>query len=274
MKIIIYIILVVILMYCLDFYRVVREPFQNNVANNNNNNNNNKNKNNTSEISQELGNSLLRQLRLLDANKQKTTNIAHNSFNEPNQFIPYVEHNFRKINQIQEDNINRTNKEYRDKLKSLQKQINSYRSKIDLDTNLDVRTIKSISSNQNGQALTVVPIANDKHLVVVNNKCMASNNVGYYQLDTCNYSDPYQHFQLTPVYHDIDYNLQIAPGKKKVEGELDSQNRIIKYPFYTIKSVTSGNCLQNKDSIVTIQGCEANSSQRWSGSEVLHKCKK
>lgn len=216
---------------------------------------------------------LVIQLQVLKENMPKTNKIISDDFEGPNAFVPFVVNNMNQINKAQKDNHDNKQKLVKEQVELLKSKINSFRDHLELESGRDMKTIKSISSSQNGQPLTVVPISNDKHLVVVNNKCFSSNSVGLYNLDKCNYLDFKQHFNLNPVYHDIDYNINLAPSSKKVINSKDNNNKDIKYPFVMVKSHTNGNCLVNTNGSVYLAPCKATADFRWNPSTLLYQCK-
>lgn len=216
---------------------------------------------------------LLRQLEILKENMPKTNKIVQNDFSGPNAFIPYVINNLNEITQVQKDNYNDEHKIREEKVNLLNEKLKGFREQLELEGGRDMTTIKSIASNQNGQPLTVLPVSNRNHLVVVNNKCLSSNSVGHYDLADCNYLEPKQHFKLNPVYHDIDYNINLAPSARKAENGIDAHGKGIKYPFVLVKSHTSGNCLVNTDGKVYMAPCKAETDYRWNPSTSLYKCK-
>lgn len=218
-------------------------------------------------------NGLVNQLQVLKENMPKTNKIIRNDFEGPNAFVPFVVNNMNQINKAQKQNHDNNKKLAKEKVDLLKSKINSFRDHLELESGRDMTTIKSISSNQNGQPVTVVPVSNDKHLVVVNNKCLSSNSVGLYKLDDCNYLDFKQHFKLNPVYQDIDYNINLAPSSKKVINSKDNNNKNVKYPFVMVKSHTSGNCLVNTDGNIYLAPCKATSDFRWNPSTLLYQCK-
>jgi hypothetical protein len=218
-------------------------------------------------------NGLVNQLQILKENMPKTNKIIRTDFEGPNAFVPYVVNNMNQINKVQKENHENKHKLVKEKVDLLKSKINSFRDYLELESGREMKTIKSISSSQNGQPLTVIPVSNDKHLVVINNKCFSSNTVGLYKLDNCNYLDFKQHFKLNPVYHDIDYNINLAPSSKKVINSKDNNNKDVKYPFIMVKSHTNGNCLANTDGNVYLSPCNATDDFRWNPSTLLYQCK-
>jgi hypothetical protein len=216
---------------------------------------------------------MLRQLEILKESMPKTNKIVQNDFKGPNAFIPYVINNLNKITKAQDDNYKQNHGIRKEKVQLFNNKIKSFRDHLEMEGVKDMNTIKSISSSQNGQPLTVLPVSNSNHMVVINNKCLSANSVGMYELDNCNYLEPKQHFKLNPVYHDIDYNINLAPSSEKaVEGK-DANGNVVRYPFVLVKSHTSGNCLINTDGQIYMGPCKAKTEQRWNPSTSLYKCK-
>lgn len=216
---------------------------------------------------------LLRQLEILKKSMPKTNKIVQSDFKGPNAFIPYVINNLNKITEAQSDNFKQNHEIRNEKVKIFNEKLKSFRDQLELEAGRDMNTVKSISSSQNGQPLTVMPVANNNHMVIINNKCLSANSVGLYDLADCNYLEPKQHFKLNPVYHDIDYNINLAPSSKKAQNGKDADGNVIRYPFVLVKSHTSGNCLINTDGQVYMGPCKAKTEHRWNPSTSMYKCK-
>ena len=235
----------------------------------------NKANNKENNSSMEESKALLNELEILKANLPKTNEVTHSSLEgSNNKFMPYFVNNLENILKLQKQAQDNFKLEQSEKINKLKEKANSFRDRLEIESGRDKSTIHSIVSNQNGQPLTVVPIANEKHLVIVNNKCMSGDTVNNYDLYACNYLDPKQHFKLETVYHDIDYNLHLAPSTKKVMQSSDDDNDNINYPFFLVKSFTNGNCLSNKNSNLTLEPCHASNTQRWTGSNNMIDCNK
>jgi hypothetical protein len=218
---------------------------------------------------------LLNELKILKANLPKTNEVTLNSLEgSNNKFMPYFVNNMENILKLQKQSQDAFKAEQSDKINKLKSQAGNFRDILEIEAGRDKSTIHSIVSNQDGQPLTIVPVANDRHLVIVNNKCMSTDTVNNYDLYACNYQDPKQHFQLETVYHDTDYNLNLAPSTPRVIQSTDDDKDNINYPFFLVKSFTSGNCLSNKNSNLTIEPCHATKTQRWTASNNLLTCNK
>lgn len=216
---------------------------------------------------------MLKQLELLQGNLSKTTKIIANDFSGPNNFVPYVVNNMTKLNKLETKNQKKANKEYQKTVDNLNEKIKNFRYQLEMENGRDIKTIKSITSVESGQPITVMPINHKSHVVVVNNKCLSADSVGSFDLNTCNYMDAKQHFNLNPIYHDTDYNINLAPSMKKVNNTVDETGLNVKYPFVMVKSESSGNCLGNVDGQVFLKPCQANSQYRWTPSTSLYQCK-
>jgi hypothetical protein len=267
MNIIIYVLAVVIILYVICYHHTITniERFwidENNVINN---------VTNTTE-NNDVVNNVLDKLQIIKDKLPNTGDIMQHDLMGTNKFIPLVSSHFNTLNRTQSDSFNEIHNKQQNTVTSLKQQITNFRDKLEMESGRDFKSILSITSNQNGQPLSVIPISNDKHLVLVNNKCLSSNSVDNYDITQCNYLDSKQHFKLNPVYHDIDYNINLAPSVPKIGGGMDKDKKNIKYPFVLVKSEASGNCLANKDSQLYISKCEADENQRWFGSTSLYKC--
>jgi hypothetical protein len=119
--------------------------------------------------------------------------------------------------------------------------------------------INSIKSLQNSQPLNVNQLENGKYMINVNGKCLRSNALNRTSVKSCNQDDPSQYFELNIIYDKDTY-------KNKIGSNPMIDNTQIRYPFSIIKSVTNGNCLTNKDSIITTRPCIPNVSQQWENS--------
>lgn len=231
------------------------------------------NESTNSNINYEDAEHMLEQLEILKNNMSKTNKIVMNDFSEPNNFIPYVVNNFKKLNNIEKKNEKATQARYDQKISELKNKIKNFRYQLDLENGKDIKTVKSITSVESGQPISVLPVNHKNHVVIVNNQCLSADAVGSYDLKTCNYMDPKQHFNLNPIYHDIDYNIQLSPSSQKVNNSVDEGNLSVTYPFMMVKSESSGNCLGNADGNIFLKPCKAKSEYRWIPSTSLYQCK-
>lgn len=122
-----------------------------------------------------------------------------------------------------------------------------------------VLKVKSIKSVQNSQPLNVNQLENGKYMINVNGQCLKSNGLNRTSVKSCNQDDPSQYFELNVIYNKDDY-------KNNVGDSLLINNPTFKYPFSIMKSTTNGNCLTNKDSVLSMRPCEPNISQQWKNS--------
>lgn len=138
--------------------------------------------------------------------------------------------------------------------------------------NLPTPKYQSIKSLQNGMDINIASI-DDKgnYMVQVNKKCLtASGGVGNYGLSQCNKEDLKQKFAVSPIYNYTYYNNILEHG-------LDSSNVAegdkYPYPFMAVKSVNTGDCLQNNYGSLSIEPCQIRKSQRWLGINNPVLCK-
>ena len=132
--------------------------------------------------------------------------------------------------------------------------------------------VRSIKSYNNGMKMSVVPLSDNRHLVRVNNGCLSCDSVGNYNVVPCAVSDVEQQFELHEIHNQTYYNSNLEPGVPKLNNQNNQTNKNIKYPFYLARSVTSGNCLQNNHTKISVQPCNVKTSQRWSSLEGNNVC--
>jgi hypothetical protein len=138
--------------------------------------------------------------------------------------------------------------------------------------NIPTPKYQSIKSLQNGIDINIASI-DDKgnYMVQVNKKCLtASGGFGNYGLSQCNKADLKQKFAVSPIYNYTYYN-------NILENNLDSSNVVAgdkyPYPFMVVKSVNTGDCLQNNYGSLSIEPCQIRKSQRWLGINNPVLCK-
>lgn len=271
MSIIIYTLTIIIILYALYYYHNMKdiEKFLSKSATNN------MNKSNISTESTGSNDVMIKLRQQIDEIKSKlpnNKNITSGTIND-SSFTNLLREQITRLNKVQSANFNELNKKKSEHLTELKTKLNNFREQLEMESGRDPTMILSVTSHQNGQPLSVLPVTNNKHVVMFNNKCLSSNSVGNYDLKDCNYQDINQQFTLTPVYHDIDYNSQLNGSVPKVN-ITDNNDKKIKYPFMMIKSATSGNCVANEDSKVYVTQCKGEENQRWHGSTSLYKCAK
>lgn len=249
------------------------EKFTTNSTEDTTNSTENINTTTTPTVNNNSAEDMLKQMEMLQHSMPKADKIVSNNFDGPNDFIPNVVNNFNKINESQKYNYTTKNNEYNTKIKSLEDKISGFRHQLEIESGRDSKLIKSITSVESGQPITVLPVSHDEHVVIVNNECLTTNTVGSYDLDVCNYMDAKQHFNLNPVYHDIDYNVKLSPSSKKIVNSIDETGLSVKYPFMMVKSKTSGNCLGNIDGNIYLKPCQGKPEYRWTPSTSLYQCK-
>jgi hypothetical protein len=122
--------------------------------------------------------------------------------------------------------------------------------------------INSIRSLQNSQPLNVEHLENGNYLIKVNKQCLETNGLARTRLKPCNVDNPNQYFSLDTMFNVDDYQNNL--NNKGETYKIDKSQ--FKYPFNIVKSLASGNCLTNNNSILTITPCNPNISQHWAGS--------
>jgi hypothetical protein len=118
--------------------------------------------------------------------------------------------------------------------------------------------INSIKSLQNSQPLNINQLDNGKYMVNINGKCLKSNALNRTSVKSCNQDDPSQYFELNVI---LDKNTY-----KNTIGNNDVDIKAFKYPFSIIKSAANGNCLTNRNSIISTRPCVPDISQQWQNS--------
>lgn len=222
----------------------------------------------------EMDNSInfIKELEIIKQSLPKTKQITSNQIIDESPFAEMVGQKINKLNEAEADAFNQQNKQQTETVQKLRTKLNNFRDQLEIEWGRDPQMILSVTSHQNGQPVSVLPVSNNKHIVMVNNKCLSCNSVGKYELQDCDNQNINQHFKLSPVYNDTDYNAQLDATVPKVKGT-DNHGKKIKYPFMIIKSVTSGNCLANENGNIYMGHCKGNESQRWNGSTSIYKCK-
>ncbi len=122
-----------------------------------------------------------------------------------------------------------------------------------------VLKVNSIKSLQNSQPLNVNQLDNGKFMINVNGQCLKSTGLNRTTLKSCNQDDPSQYFELNVIYNKDEYKNSVGDSPL-------INNPIFKYPFSIVKSSANGNCLTNKDSVLSTRPCEPNISQQWKNS--------
>ncbi len=158
-------------------------------------------------------------------------------------------------------------KKYNEKELIQKKEIDDLKNKINsmMDDNIivipenTVKKINSIKSLQNSQPLNINQLENRKYMVNMNGKCLRTNALNRTSVKSCNQDDPSQYFELNIILDKETYKNNI--GNNPI---LDTSS--FKYPFSILKSVANGNCLTNKDSILSTRPCVPDISQQWENS--------
>jgi hypothetical protein len=119
--------------------------------------------------------------------------------------------------------------------------------------------INSIKSLQNSQPINLTSLDNGKYMVNINGQCLKSTALNRTTVKSCNQDDPSQYFELNMIYEKDTYKNNI--GDNPI-----IDNSTFKYPFSILKSSSNGNCLTNKDSILSTRPCIPDISQQWENS--------
>lgn len=211
-------------------------------------------------------------------NTQITTdlNLLDSAFNNaPKMTTDKILYDLYSYSLGQKTSINNTNTDNSIKsqadLASVQSDLNFLDGQLS-QLNLPTPKYQSIKSLQNGMDINIASI-DDKgnYMVQVNKKCLtASSGIGNYGLSQCNKEDLKQQFAVSPIYNYTYYNNILEHG-------LDSSNVAeadkYPYPFMVVKSVNTGDCLQNNYGSLSIEPCQIRKSQRWLGINNPVLCK-
>jgi hypothetical protein len=165
-----------------------------------------------------------------------------------------------------EKNVN----EKLEKMESLQKYMNNM-----LDNNYDLSKydFKSIKSLQNGLNLSIKKINNkNEYLIGLNKKCITLDNIGGYDIKSCDENNINQYFNINNIQNDINYKYNLEPGM--ILNRDVNPNGDLKYPFSILKSVNHQNCLQNNHNKISVLPCQSKKSQRWVPSKETIQCNK
>ena len=128
--------------------------------------------------------------------------------------------------------------------------------------------IKSVRSVENSQPLNLIPLENQKHMIAVNGQCLKTDPQARTSVAACNQNDPNQYFDLRLVTDQEDYKSQVdVLGSYYTSPEKDTE-----YPFHLVKSVTSGNCLENDKSMISFKPCKMIKKQQWKGFTKYQQC--
>lgn len=152
-------------------------------------------------------------------------------------------------------------------------EINKLKAELyNLDHNSDlqikeVKKINSIRSLQNNQPLSVIPLNNNKHLIKLNDGCLAVDSQARPSIKPCNEKDQEQYFNLNLINDKDQYqrNLDIL-------GTYHDSEKGYNFPFHQVKSVSSSNCLDNDDSMISVRPCTPSINQQWDISFNNHSC--
>lgn len=213
------------------------------------------------EILTNQGKDFLAQLE--QTNQKDISNMFATEIDDNSTFMQYIHTNIDKITDLQKGIHDSKNKQYQARIKSVQDKISGFRSLLDNESHV-INTIKQIISVQNGLKLTVLPVSNNRYIIRVNEKCLSTNEVNRYSLETCKHNEIKQHFYIIPIYTKTEYQKYIKTP----------QVTNVSYPFYLITSVTNDNCLTNTNGNLTIEPCSDDIRQRWKISNDLIVCDK
>ena len=257
MKIILVLILIIGLYIFLNYYMNMNKNFDKNCNKNSNKISENfvvsPNKYLDNEINDKLNDAIskLNEINVIKPiNKQDIYDLTTKEIDEKNASF-YVNYNKREEGQNM-------------KIKSLKNQVNEFMNENTFVLPNNEIKISSIKSLQNSQPLNVEHLENGNYLIKVNKQCLETNGLARTRLKPCNVDNPNQYFSLDTMFNVDDYqnnlnNINIGETYKIDKGEF-------KYPFNIVKSLASGNCLTNNNSILTITPCNPNISQQWTGS--------
>lgn len=199
---------------------------------------------------------------LEQTNQKDISNMFATDISDDSAFMQYVKHNIDNITNLQKSIHDSKHAQYEARLKAVQDKINGFRGLLDSENQVS-NVIKQIISVQNGLKLTVLPVANSRYIVLMNDKCLSTNGVNRYQLDTCKHNDVKQHFHIIPIYTKQEYMKHLKVYQKDTN---------VSYPFYLVSSVSNDNCLTNNNNNITIEPCGDDVRQRWNISNDLIVC--
>ncbi len=200
---------------------------------------------------------------LEQTNQKDISNMFATDIDDNSTFMQYVKTNIDNITNLQRGIHDSKNAQYQARIKAVQDKISGFRSLLDNETRI-ANVIKQIISIQNGLKLTVLPVANNRYIVLMNDKCLSTNEVNRYTLETCKHNDIKQHFYVIPVYTKTEYQKYLKVPQKDTN---------VTYPFYLVSSVSNDNCLTNNNNNITIEPCGDDVRQRWKISDDLLVCK-
>ena len=95
----------------------------------------------------------------------------------------------------------------------------------------------------------------NRYLVKLNNKCVALDNIGGYDLEDCNENSENQYFNITNISNDSNYKNELEEGM--LINMNVNPNGDLNYPFSLIKSEQHNNCLQNNSNNISVVPCQA-----------------
>ena len=162
------------------------------------------------------------------------------------------------------DNYKKRDESQNNKIKDLKNQVNEFLNENTLILPNNEIKISSIKSLQNSQPLNVEHLENGNYLIKVNKQCLETNGLARTRLKPCNVDNPNQYFSLDTIFNVDDYQNNLNNINIGETYKIDKSQ--FKYPFNIVKSLASGNCLTNNNSILTITPCNPNISQQWTGS--------
>lgn len=205
----------------------------------------------------------------LDTMKQQATNIDFQETNPGDNIEKALSDNLIEQSRVENDSFNKYQESQDTRITNLVNKLSDLEKRYK-HPNKPQAQIRSIKSNNNGMKMSVIPLADNRHMVKMNSGCLSCDSVGNYKVVHCDINNPEQHFELHEIYNQNSYNVNLEPGVPKINN--NDNNKNIKYPFNLVKSVTNGNCVQNNNNNLSVQPCNAKTSQRWLGLEENKLC--
>ena len=130
--------------------------------------------------------------------------------------------------------------------------------------------IKSLKSLDNSQPINLIPLDNNKHMISLNGQCLFNNPQSKTMVLPCNQGDSNQYFDLKLITNDNDYKNHVDTLGSYYNMDKDKMD--VKYPFHIVKSATSGNCLENDNSMISFRPCKITKKQQWGAFTDHQKC--
>ena len=189
--------------------------------------------------------------------KTKIDIARTDDFNIQNRLENYL--NNILVDQIRQDNdyLVSKQKEQDTRVGKLQLElanINAIREK--MSKNID--EIKQISSEHNGESISVQQLDNGKYLININNKCLTSYGDMDYELNKCKQNSISQQFKISHIPDATTFRDFTGNKYENVSNNLENP-----FPFNIIQSELTKQCLKSNDDGVSIEPCDANNKTYW-----------